>query len=184
MSYEKDEFRKQLEHWIVKNITFKRGLLVTTNVWKNLQDNKDDKTIQTIQRRHKDFIRHLEKRIFNTPTKRIQNLSIVHTESKNKRNHIHTILQIPIHLKTKCFKRDVEKAMFKTKGLSNDLNMVQVHNMHGVISYGCKEQRQTYEYDANKTKRYETNKTLNKIDTDRGYLNSRSAIQSGSDNTT
>jgi hypothetical protein len=173
MSYLKDELRKQIEHWIVTNTTFKRGLFVTTNVWENLADGKDDRTIQTIQRRHKDFIRHLEKRIFNKHTQRIQNICFVHTQSKNKRNHIHTILQIPTHLKTKCFKKDVEKAMFKTKGLSNELNMKQVHNMHGVVSYGCKEQKQTYEYNAKHTTRYANNNTLKRIDTDRGYLGNR-----------
>jgi len=130
------KFQKNGSDWINKISLFNRGLLVTYNLWDNLSWDKGFDTTRTISKLNRRFLRRLEKRCNVHQKQRLERLVVI--EKDKPRNHVHMIVETPIHVSNECMTKHIVKSLKDTKGLGQ-LDLTKMRYKSGLIDYLTKE---------------------------------------------
>lgn len=133
----KSQIQEELVEWCMKNYRFNRGLLITIHLPSYLTFGRfSEKTEMIIQRNPDDyffqieqiltkFFRRLERRVYKSGNRRLEKFSVIEgCYTKSKRNHIHTIVEIPEHLSVREFCFLVHKShgsLIKSENYTNYL---------------------------------------------------------------
>ena len=112
----KNKTHEEIVEWCMNNFRFKRGLLITIHVPSYLTFGRFSKTSERLVQRNPDdyffqieqlltrFYRRLERRVSKGGSYRLEKFSVIEgCYSKTKRNHIHTLVEVPEHLSVKDF---------------------------------------------------------------------------------
>ena len=130
------KFTKSGSDWVNDISLFNRGLLVTYHLWDNLSWRKDFDNLHQIQKINKRFIRRLEKKCNVHQKQRLERFVV--TETEKPKNHVHMIVETPIHLSKDMMLINIIESLHKTKGLGK-MDIRNVRYKTGIVEYLCKE---------------------------------------------
>lgn len=142
--------QEKIVEWCLNNFKFRRGFLVTIHlpsyfsfgkissdkIWKNDSNtinrkNPDDYFFQ-IEQVLLRFFRRLERKVYKSHKQRLEKFSVIEgCYSEGKRNHIHTLIEIPEHLTYEQMEILIQKShgsFVKSRNFTNYLEQ----------EYGCK----------------------------------------------
>jgi len=129
-------FQKGGSDWLNKISLFNRGLFLTYNLWENLSYRKDFDNIKEISKLNRRFIRRLEKKCNVHQKQRLERLVVI--EKDKPRNHVHIIVECPIHVSHILMTKHIIESLHQTKGLGN-LDLRKMRYKSGLIDYLTKE---------------------------------------------
>ena len=133
-----DKYTKSGSDWVNRILLLNRGLMVTYHLWDNLTWRKDFNTLYSIKRINRRFIRRLEKKCNVHQKSRLERF--VSTETDKPRNHVHMIVETPIHISKEMMLKYIIESLHETKGLGK-LDIRKVRYKTGLVEYLCKEFR-------------------------------------------
>jgi len=136
--YIQSKFTKSGSNWINNRFLGNRGLLVTYSLWDNLSWRKDTNNLYQIQTINKRFIRRLEKKCDVHQKSRLERFIV--TETDKPRNHVHMIVETPIHMSKEIMLKNIIESLHETKGLGK-LDIRNVREKRHLVEYLCKELR-------------------------------------------
>ena len=136
--YIQSKFTKDGSNWINNVSLMNRGLLVTVNLWDNLCWRKDIDNLNQIRVINRRFIRRLEKKCNVHQKSRLERFVV--TETDKPRNHVHMIVETPIHLSQEIMLKNIIESKNQTKGLG-DVDIRRVREKKHLIEYLSKELR-------------------------------------------
>ena len=136
--YVQSRFTKDGSDWVNRISLLNRGLLVTYNLWNNLSWRKDEDTLYQILKINRRFIRRLEKKCNVHQKSRLERF--VTTETDRPRNHVHLVVETPIHLSKEMMLKNIVEGISETKGLG-EVDIRNVREKKHLIEYLCKELR-------------------------------------------
>lgn len=129
---------KEQEEWVewcMENFRFKRGLLITIHLPSYLTFGRFSETSQRINQKNPTdyffqieqlltrFYRRLERRVYKGGKQRLEKFSVIEgCYNKFKRNHIHTIVEVPEHMSVRDFCILIHKSQgswIKSEGYTN-----------------------------------------------------------------
>ena len=129
--------QEEIVEWCMSNFRFKRGLLVTLHLPSYFTYGKFSEVSQRLNEKNPDdyffqieqvltrFFRRLERKVYKGGNKRLEKFSVIEgCYNRNKRNHIHTVIEVPEHLSIKEFCRLIHKShgsLIKSEGYTNYL---------------------------------------------------------------
>lgn len=121
--------------WCMENFRFKRGLLITIHLPSYLTFGRFSETSQRINQKNPTdyffqieqlltrFYRRLERRVYKGGKQRLEKFSVIEgCYNKFKRNHIHTIVEVPEHMSVRDFCILIHKSQgswIKSEGYTN-----------------------------------------------------------------
>ena len=134
--YIHSKFTKSGSDWVNNISLFNRGLLVTYHLWDNLCWRKDFNNLYQIKIINRRFIRRLEKKCNVHQKQRLERFVV--TETREPKNHIHMIVETPIHLSKEMMLKNIIESINQTKGLGK-MDIRNVRYKTGIVEYLCKE---------------------------------------------
>ena len=134
--YIHSKFTKSGSDWINDMSLFNRGLLVTYHLWDNLCWRKDFNIVYQIKIINRRFNRRLEKKCNVHQKQRLERFVV--TETREPKNHIHMIVETPIHLSKEMMLKNIIESINQTKGLGK-MDIRNVRYKTGIVEYLCKE---------------------------------------------
>lgn len=94
--YLETHLKEQTSEWLDNLFTLPRGMFVTIHYSGGLSDNRDFNTRMLLERVNKQFLRKLERKLGFSDRTRLEKLVVI--EKGKFRNHVHMIVETPIHI--------------------------------------------------------------------------------------
>ncbi len=134
--YIEPNLEEQTSKWLDNLFTRPRGMFVTIHYSGGLSDNRDFNTRMLLERVNKQFLRKLERKLgFNDRT-RLEKLVVI--EKGKFRNHVHMVVETPIHISNEKMTEMIQRCIrSNTKLGSSDIQ--PFYDKEGLVRYLSKE---------------------------------------------